>query len=440
MFDTTDDANRSELNKMNTETSMTSENGLENGAETSISATTTTTTTNDNSINTVISVPSTVNDQTVLTPYRHHIEGRRRLNTVDRIRERHQSVDSSMNLQHNSSLQNQYSMKNEDVQDPIIRRALERFDEQNRVLQQLKPSTFDDVQDPITRRALMRLETNLKRTMPQSSTNQTRNFYEPDADNNWSNMTNNYTMTTSQMNPEQRFSRMSDAALPPPIPNHRSHFSTHQRYPTASNGYINDYSNGQAMPTDDHRWSAFRNNPQSMLTGSNHPTQIPIHFRQRSRSEDPLSSKELSIGLTSDLNHVSTEENQRNQTANEIIQTMEVDASASHKNLINPNENNSSSITDALQTCSMSDQAQTNEEFIDDVIPIQSENQFSTEYQYAQMDQSNQYSRNPSAFVPVHPSSTNYYSQQTLPTNSYSSMYSSNNLQQTPYSDDPMYV
>ena len=138
-------------------------------------------TSTNSSLNTVISCSST--EQQSLTPYRLQLEGRRRLNTLERIRERRQNQQSNDAPQppaptpppppqppplQQLQFQNEYTLKPEDLQDPIIRRALERFDEKSRSLAQSKTANYDDIQDPITRRALMRLDSNLKRTIPSN--------------------------------------------------------------------------------------------------------------------------------------------------------------------------------------------------------------------------------------------------------------------------------
>lgn len=138
---------------------MANENGCGSQAENSNSLLNSS---QDSSLNTIISHSSS--EQQPFTPYRLQLEGRRRLNTLERMRNRQQSHDTSL------PLPNDYTVKPEELQDPIIRRALERFDEKSRTLTQSKPTNYDDIQDPITRRALMRLETNLKRTMPSNST------------------------------------------------------------------------------------------------------------------------------------------------------------------------------------------------------------------------------------------------------------------------------
>ncbi|CAF4188136.1 unnamed protein product, partial [Rotaria magnacalcarata] len=98
-------------------------------------------------LNTVISHPST--EQQTLSPYRLQLEGRRRLNTLERMRDRHENRESNSATQ---QFQNTYTVKPEELQDPIVRRALERFDEKSRSLAQTKSTNYDDIQDPITRR------------------------------------------------------------------------------------------------------------------------------------------------------------------------------------------------------------------------------------------------------------------------------------------------
>ena len=238
---------------------------------------------------------STNNEQSSLMPYRLQLEGRRRLNTLERMRERRQSRESLDNIDQPkpvaSSLADDNAIKPEDVQDPIIRRALERFDEKSRHLAQSKAVNYDDIQDPITRRALMRLESNLKRTVPSVPSDPTETFY-----------TNNYTLGALQTSSD-RPSRSSEIAPTPSSNNKTTYVSVHQRYcPPAS--------------TDSTELSTSTSNYLEGVQDLATQPQQPLSYRQRSRSEDMLSSRDLAIGQTTDLDYSDNNNNNSSSSSN----------------------------------------------------------------------------------------------------------------------------
>ena len=381
--------------------------------------------------------PST--EQPTITPYRFQLEGRRRLNTLERMRERRQSregLDTPDEKQ--QQIQSDYTLKPEEVQDPIIRRALERFDEKNRTLTQTKSVNYDDIQDPITRRALMRLESNLKRTTPSTTNTSNDNKY-----------TENYTLGSLQSSNDY-LSRYPDSSQPPKT----TYISVHQHYCTPSS---NDPSDVSVMNNNESDSSVIRAPTQPIYLTS---TNQPLSLRQRSRSEDMLASKDLTIGQTTNLDDVDTSTQlQRNRSSNELALT----ESAS----LLPN-----TLIKALEPTFV----RTTESSVSYVTPTQTYSAYSCEYTRPRRNQTLPSSETPltykqestplsppkysqtqtdiqrptpyrpaqasSAFAPVQSSTatttSNYYNQQPLPTPSYSSLYSSNNLPQTPYSEDPM--
>lgn len=398
------------------DTSMTSESGLGNETEQSTSFATPSydSSSTNSSLNTVISQTSvSPSEQQALAPYRLQLEGRRRLNTLERIRERHQTVDPNQFTPQQQQLQSDYTLKPEELQDPIIRRALERFDEKNRALIQAKPTNYDDIQDPITRRALMRLETNLKRTMPATSLPPPISH---DAHENW--YTNSYTLGSLQTNSDPRSVRTLDAAsLPPPVPNHKP--QAHQRFGSSSSHLLSDpatsSSTGDMHPNGDPRIPVMRLPAQPVYVTSNNQ---PMSFRQRSRSEDMFSSKDLSVGQTSDFDDTAVNQLQRNHSSEDLQQAVPTSSAADNEEETNQTD----------------DQTDASMEY-DVVRAIEATISYPTPRSFlphADIPSS-------SAFAPVHSSTNNaYHSQQMLPTSSYTSMYASNQLNQTPYSDDPM--
>ncbi|CAF0953181.1 unnamed protein product, partial [Didymodactylos carnosus] len=267
-----------------------------------------------------------------LAPYRLQLEGRRRLNTLDRIKERRQSKENNIDDTHSSiessvsQLQSEYTIKPEELQDPIIRRALERFDEKSRTLAQSKSMNYDDIQDPITRRALTRLESNFKRTNifpPSLPPTNPSSFVQMDhtqdripVDTGW--YTNSYTMGTLQpqstiaddslsYNNHNRTSR-----CPTDNGNNKTTYvSVHQRFCASSD---NDQQQSLAerdipvlrVPTHPVYVSSSQQQQQQQPTSQEERSQPIIQnssLRQRSRSEDMLSTKqlELTIGQTSNI-------------------------------------------------------------------------------------------------------------------------------------------
>jgi hypothetical protein len=427
---------------MNTNSSTTNENSFNSEADNSNSlpAPSLDSTSTNSSLNTVISCSST--EQQSLTPYRLQLEGRRRLNTLERIRERHQNHElngahqpppppSHQQLQ----FRNEYTVKPEDLQDPIIRRALERFDEKSRSLAQTKTATYDEIQDPITRRALMRLDTNLKRTIPSNPPPSTNT----DSNETW--YTNSYTLGSLQSNNDTRFTRYPESSLPPTSNQKPSHVSIHQRFCSTSSSDLAELSPNNTLVTNDQDIPVMRVPIQPVyVTSNNHPQ---TSFRQRSRSEDMLSSRDLSIGQTANLDDNEIAPLQRNHSSDDLQQqevsfTNETDSSLSNTILktLDPNFVRSA------------------ETSVNYATPTKTYSGYSCEYTRPHRNQSinspksellsprniqqENEIQSSSAFLPVHPSTNNYYPQAPLPTPSYNSMYTSNNLNQTPYSDDPM--
>jgi hypothetical protein len=395
-------------------------------------------------------------EQSGITPYRFQLEGRRRLNTLERMRERRQSHESLDQPDEKiQQIKNDYTLKPEEVQDPIIRRALERFDEKNRTLAQTKSMNYDEIQDPITRRALMRLESNLKRTIPPAPSTTTNNSNE-----NW--YTENYTLGSLQPT-NDRLSRYNDSTQPPLLNNNNNnrtkYISVHQHYCTPSSNELSDLSttNEQDIPV-------MRVPTQPIYVTSNNQ---PLTLRQRSRSEDMLSSKDLVIGQTTNLDDVdtspsSTTQLQRNRSSNEIA--------LNDSNYLLP-----STLIKSLEP----NFVRTTESSISYATPTQTYSAYSCEYTrprrnplitspetsttykqetnqlpppppptYSQQQNDIQRptpyrpTQSSSAFTPMQSSTTtstgNYYSQQPLPT-SYNSMYNtSNNLNQSSFNEDPM--
>ena len=374
-------------------------------------------------------------DPQSLTPYRLQLEGRRRLNTLERIRERHQSQEPNPLTPQQQQLQNEYTLKPEEVQDPIIRRALERFDEKSRSLAQLKPTNYDNIQDPITRRALMRLETNLKRTMPS-------NPPAPDSNGTW--YTNNYTLGSLQPQPDHRPSRYADLSMG------NGRVSHMPIQPRGSSTDMLDLTNSTLSNDEQNMPPPVRLPTQPMYTASNTNHQAPLSLRQRSRSEDMLSSKELSLGPTANLDDNDSNQLQRNHSSDRLQSAPSADEPA-------PPDSDFSLPTTLVKSLDPNF-VRTNEASINYATPTQSYSAYTCEYTRPRLnhslasskseltspgnlDRSNDmgYSTSSSsAFAPVHPSTNNYYSQPPLPIPSYGSAYTNNNLHQTPYSDDPM--
>ncbi len=400
-----------------------------------------------NSFDTVASHSSST-EQQIFTPYRFQLEGRRRLNGVERMRDRHQSRESLDTTDYHQQIQNDYTLKPEEVQDPIIRRALERFDEKNRTLTQTKSMNYDEVQDPITRRALMRLESNLKRTIPSTTNDSNENWY-----------TESYTLGSLQPS-NDRLSRYNDSSQSPTLNNKPKYISVHQHYCTPSS---DDTSHEHNIP--DMRVPA----QPIYVTSNNLQQPQPLSVRQRSRSEDMLSSRDLSIGQTTNLDDIDTSPQlQRNRSSNQIA--------AAESGFLLPN-----TLMKALEP----NFVRTTESSVSYATPTQTYSAYSCEYtrprrnvastssdipttykqesnqlpppKYSQLNEiqrptpyrpsmENEYqTQTSSAFAPIRSSTSTttggYYSQQPLPTPSYGSMYTSNtNNNQLAYSEDPMYV
>ena len=378
---------------------------------------------------------STMVDDSGITPYRFQIEGRRRLNTIDRLRERRQSRElleqqqQQQQQQQSNEIkpqQTDYTVKSEDIQDPIIRRALERFDEKNRTLTQTKSMNYDDIQDPITRRALMRLESNLKRTLPTPQSNENR-YIE------------NYTLGSLQQ---------------PSTNNKTKYISVHQHYcaPTETN-------NGHT----EQDLSVVRSIAQPIyLTSANQP----LSFRQRSRSEDMLSSKDLSLGQTTNLDEIdtstaaaaatttTTETNQlqRNRSSNELELTQHLSnpfIKALEPTFVRTTESSVSYVT-PTQTYSAYSCEYTRPRRNPTVTSTETLNSNEKEFKTLPMPKpapmQNDIQR-PTAYRPIETPSyapmqsstatttSNYYNQQPIPS---SSSYSSNNFYQTSTSEDPI--
>ena len=388
-----------------------------------------------------------VSEQPTITPYRFQLEGRRRLNTLERMRERRQSRESLDTTDEKQlQIQNEYTLKPEEVQDPIIRRALERFDEKNRVLAQTKPTNYDDIQDPITRRALMRLESNLKRTTPTT----------PSSNINENRYTENYTLGAIQSTSNDRPSRYTESLSQPPT---TKYISVHQHYCTPS---ASDLVDNQKNESDT---SVVRAPTQAIyVTSSNQP----LSFRQRSRSEDMLSSRDLMIGQTTNLDEVDTSSQlQRNRSSNELAlnQANTLLPSTLIKSLeptfVRTTESSVSYVT-PTQTYSAYSCEYTRPRRNQTITPSEPSTPFKQETNPLPLPRYSQQQQNdiqrPTAYRPIETSSpfaplqsststpvttattttSNYYGQQPISTPSYNSTYTSNNLNQNPYSDDPM--
>ncbi|CAM4937193.1 unnamed protein product [Rotaria socialis] len=439
------------------DTIMTSEGdlGRTNESLTSIIAPTST----DSSIliapSTTVVAQTLPTEENVIRPYGFQLETRRRLNTIERIRERRQSrehVDQEQQQQQQQQkLENEYTIKPEEVVDPIVRRALERFDERSRKLTQTKSMNYDDIQDPITRRALMRLESNLKRTIPPTTNDPNENCY-----------TENYTLGSLQPAPTDRLSRYASSSQSPISNNRTKYISVHQRYCTPSSNEMSDLSaTNNLISSNEFDIPTMRVPAQPVYVTSNNQQQ-PTGFRQRSRSEDMLSSRDLQICQTTNLDDIDTSSQlQRNHSSKEIA--------LNENKLRLPN-----TLIKALEP----NFTRTNESSVSYATPTQTYAAYSCEYtrprrnplvtvpsepakalknepnQIASLQQEQCEIQRPvayrpsietqssSAFAPVHssiPSTTNsYYGQQPLPTPSYNSTYTPSNLNQTTYSDDPI--
>ncbi|CAF5147954.1 unnamed protein product, partial [Rotaria sp. Silwood1] len=258
----------------------------------------------------VVTTQSSLTEEPVIKPYGFQLEGRRRLNALEVMRERRQSrefldkmeLEKQQQQQQQQQLQNEYTIKAEEVQDPIVRRALERYDEKNRKLIQTKSVNYDDIQDPITRRALMRLESNLKRVMPPPPPPSTT---INDSNENW--YTENYTLGSLQPT-NDRLSRYNNSFQSPTLNNRTKYISVHQRYCTPSSNEISDLSTtNNLMSSSEHDLPITYVPTQSIyVTSNNQQQKQPSNIRQRSRSEDMLTSRDLTIGQTTNLDDVDT--------------------------------------------------------------------------------------------------------------------------------------
>ncbi|CAF3610328.1 unnamed protein product [Rotaria sordida] len=428
----------------------------------------------DNSIissssNTVTGRSSSI-EEPAIKPYGFQLEGRRRLNTLEVMRERRQSreyldktqLEQQQQQQQQQKLQNEYTPNSEEIQDPIVRRALERYDEKNRKLIQTKSVNYDDIQDPITRRALMRLESNLKKVIPSTTNDTNENWY-----------TENYTLGTLQPT-NDRLSRYTNSSQSPTTNNRTKYISVHQRYCTPSSNDTSDLSTtNNFISSGEHDLPVVRAPTQSVYVTSNNQQQQqlqqlqqkqPIHIRQRSRSEDMLTSRDLAIGQTTNLDDIDTSTQlQRNRSSNEIA-------------LNEPNFQYPNTFIKTLEP----NFTRTTESSVSYATPTQTYSAYSCEYtrprrnplitslsetpaiskndlkqlpssSYSQQEQNEiqrpipyrptSENQSSSAFAPIRSSSSttaNYYNQSSLPSSSYDSTYTSNNLNQTPYSDDPI--
>jgi hypothetical protein len=431
---------------MSINSSMTNENNFSNERDNSSSLVAPSL---DSSLNTLILQSSS--EQQSISPYRLQLEGRRRLNTLEHIRERHPNHESNdlaqqQQQQQQEQFKNQYTLKPEYLQDPIIRRALERFDEKSRSLTQVKSHYYDDIQDPITRRALMRLDTNLKRTIP-SNLPPTHN----DLNERW--YTNSYTLGSLQSNNEHRY---PDSSLPPTSNYKPSHVSIHQRFNSTSSD-MPELSANNIHSNNESDIPIMRVPTQPIYFTSNNQQQQPINLRQRSRSEHMLSSRDLSIGHTTNLDENDTSQLQINHSSNELQEQQQQQETPSTNEVVS-NETDfqlPNTIVKSLDP----NFVRTTEASVNYTTPTQSYSAYSCEYtrprqnqlltsskselsspRNLQQENEIQYiNSSSSAFTPVHPSTNNNsYSQQPLSIPSYNSMYTSNNPNQTPYSDDPM--
>jgi hypothetical protein len=398
---------------------------------------------------------SSLTDPQAITPYRFQIEGRRRLNTT----ERRQSRDALDTTEQQKQLQNDYTLKPEETQDPIIRRALERFDEKNRALAQTKSMNYDEIQDPITRRALMRLESNLKRTIPPPPTT------THDSNEAW--YTNSYTLGSLQPT-NDRVSRYPDSSQLPISNNKTPYVSAHQRFCAPSSPEYLTSSTNNLVSTNEHDIPAMRVPAQPIYVTSNNQEPQPLSFRQRSRSEDMLSSRDLTIGQTTDLDDIdTTSQLQRNRSSNQIalnepgfhlphtlIKSLEpnfVRTTESSVSYATPTQTYSAYSCEYTRprrnpVLTSSETSTALKQESNEILPIRysqvQQNEIQRPTPYRPTNENQYETSSSSAFAPVRPSTTtttnSYYSQQPMSTPSYSSMYTSNNLNQTPYSDDPM--
>lgn len=421
----------------------------------------------DNTLNTVISRSSSSSDQQAFTPYRLQLEGRRRLNTLERMRSRQPSQEIA------PQIPNKYTAKPEEIQDPIIRRALERFDEKSRSLAQTKATNYDDIQDPITRRALMRLDSNLKRTMPSNSSTTLTSTNNDTTNESW--YTNSYTLGSLNSNNDNRTLRYPDANLPPAPVTKPAHVSIHQRYcSTSSSSDMPEPSLNNVMSDTEHDIPIMRVPTQPIyVTSTNQPS---ISLRQRSHSEDILSSREVCLNEIMNPDDTNTMQLQRNyshealqsipqvsqqqqqrqeedeQIAEETLTANEIDSS------ITPDFHLPTTIIKSLEP----NFVRTAESVVNYVTPTQTYSAYSCEYTRPHQNQTLTSSKSdvisprslqqqqpinenggvpytpPSAFTPVNPVTHNYYRQQSLPTPSYQTTYAPNNTNQAPYSEDPM--
>ena len=395
-------------------------------------------------------------EQQFVTPYRLHLEGRRRLNTLERIRDRrknHNPSDLSQQQQQQQQLHNKYTLKPEELQDPIIRRALERFDEKSRSLTQPRSMDYDRIQDPITRRALMRLETNLKLINPSNSTTTIASITN-DSNETW--YTNSYTLGSLQSNNENRLMHYPDSSLPPTPYNKTPQVSVHQRFCSASSADMSETSTSSMISSTEHEIPIMRVPAQPIYVTSNTQQQDLISLRQRSQSEDMLASKDLSIYQMENLDSNNTSQLQRNFSSNELQQPHQ---QVTSKNEVGSNEASFPLPTGVIKSLE-SNFVRTTEASVNYVTPNQAYSAYSCEYTRPHQNQvaissktdlsspknSQQPNKNEtqypvqtsSTFTSVHPSTNSCYSQQPLTGSSYTAMYTSNNLNQTPYADDPM--
>ncbi|CAM4776618.1 unnamed protein product [Rotaria magnacalcarata] len=394
-------------------------------------------------------------EESVIRPYGFQLESRRRLNTIERIRERRQSRENvdqeQQQQQQQKKLEIEYTIKPEEVEDPIVRRALERFDERSRKLTQTKSMNYDDIQDPITRRALMRLESNLKRTIPPTTNDPNENCYRE-----------NYTLGSLQPAPTDRLSRYASASQSPTPNNRTKYISVHQRYCTPSSNEMSDLSaTNNPISSNEFDIPTMRVPAQPVyVTSNNH--QQPTGFRQRSHSEDMLSSRDLQICRTTNLDDIDTSSQlQRNRSSNEIVlnenelRLPNTLIKALEPNFTRTNESSVSYVTPtqtyAAYSCEYtrprrnplgSSPSEPVKALKDEPNQITSPQQEQCEIQRPVAYRPSIETQSSSAFAPVNssiPSTTNsYYGQQPLPTPSYNSTYTSNNLNQTTYSDDPI--
>jgi hypothetical protein len=290
----------------------------------------------------------------------------------------------------------------------------------------------------------MRLETNLKRTIPTNTP-----ITNTDSDETW--YTNSYTLGSLQTNNDNRLPRYPDSSLPL-TPNHKpSHVSIHQRFCSTSSSDMSESSPNNIQSNNEHNIPTMRVPTQPVYVTTHN--QQSINIRQRSRSEDMLSSKDLSIGETTNIDDNNLSQLEQNQSLNQLEQEQE------QENNLSSNENDFQ-LPNTIMKNLDENFIRTTEASVNYATPTQTYSAYSCEYarphrnqlttspksellspRNSQQQQENdiQYSTPPSStFIPVHPSINNYYPQQPIPPPSYGSMYTQNNLNQTPYSDDPM--